>query len=305
MSRLPRFLRSNTTTVYHVVSRTALDGLPIKDEDKDCMLDIIRNYSKLFFVDIMGFCIMGNHLHLVCRVYPENLVTDQEVQQRYQEYYGEDKYVSERDIDCFRKKWTSLSEFVKLVKQEFSRYYNKRHRRKGFFWGERFKSVIVEQGHTLVNLLAYVDLNPVRAGIVKRPEDYRWCSLGYHMQTNNRDELLCTDFGLQEWNEYAPGEILRKYREFVYESGAVDAGKGVTLDKKLLEKERKRGYKISRAERFRYRSRYFTDSGIIGSKEFVGEVFHQIKDLLNSKGERRFTPIGGVEGVYSMKKLLE
>jgi len=287
------------------VSRTALDGYPIKDEDKDYMVDIIRKFSKLFFVDILGFCVMGNHLHLVCRVYPEDSVTDREVQQHYKEYYGEDKYVSERDIDYFRKIWTSLSEFVKLVKQEFSRYYNKKYRRKGFFWGERFKSMIVEQGHTLVNLLAYVDLNPVRAGIVKRPEDYRWCSLGYHLQKKNPDELLCTDFGMQEWNESAPEEILRKYREFVYETGAVDAGKGVTLDKRLVEKERKKKYKISRAERFRHRSRYFTDAGIIGSKEFVGDVFHQIKDLLNSKNERRFTPIGGIEGIYSMKKLQE
>ena len=48
-------------------------------------------------------------------------------------------------------------------------------------WGERFKSLIVEDGLTLVNLLAYVDLNAVRAGIVKRPEEYRWCSLDYHV----------------------------------------------------------------------------------------------------------------------------
>ena len=79
----------------------------------------------------------------------------------------------------------------------------------------------------------------------------------------------------------------------------------VALDKKLLEKERKKGYKISPAERFRYRSRYFTDSGIIGTKEFVSEVFDQIKYLLDSKDERKFTPVGGVQGVYSMKKLLE
>ena len=57
-------------------------------------------------------------------------------------------------------------------------------------WGERFKSLIVEDGLTLVNLLAYVDLNAVRAGIVKRPEEYRWCSLGYHVQSGNRDDLL-------------------------------------------------------------------------------------------------------------------
>jgi hypothetical protein len=51
------------------------------------------------------------------------------------------------------------------------------------------------------------------------------------------------------------------------------------------------------------RTRYFTDAGIIGSKEFVGEVFDQVKHLLRSKDERRVTPVGGVEGVYSMKRL--
>jgi len=70
-----------------------------------------------------------------------------------------------------------------------------------------------------------------------------------------------------------------------------------------VEKERKRKYKISRVERFRYRSRYFTDAGIIGSKGFVQDVFDQIKHLLSSKDERKFTPIGGLEGVYSMKRL--
>jgi len=56
MSRLPRFLRKDRTTVYHVVSRTALDGLPMKAEEKDYMLELIRKFSKLFFVDILGFC---------------------------------------------------------------------------------------------------------------------------------------------------------------------------------------------------------------------------------------------------------
>jgi hypothetical protein len=74
------------------------------------------------------------------------------------------------------------------------RYYNKRHHRRGYFWGDRFKSVIVDKGETLVNCLAYIDLNPLRAGIVDRPEDYRWNSLGYHLQTQNKDQFLSTDF---------------------------------------------------------------------------------------------------------------
>jgi REP element-mobilizing transposase RayT len=303
MSRLPRFLRKDKTTVYHVVSRTALDGLPMKADEKDYMLELIRTFSKLFFVDILGFCIMGNHLHLVCRVYPEDEVSDEEVKRRYKEYYGEDRFISANDIEYYRKRWTSLSELVKDIKQGFSKYYNHKHNRKGFFWGDRFKSLIVEEGHTLVNLLAYVDLNPIRAGIVKRPEDYRWSSLGYHIQTGNKDDLLSLDFGLRDWEEDDPSEIVRKYREFVYETGALDAEKGTSIDQKIVERERKRKYKVSRTERFLYRTRYFTDAGIIGSKEFVGEVFNQVKHMLRSKNERRFTPVGGVGGVYSMKKL--
>ena len=70
-----------------------------------------------------------------------------------------------------------------------SDFYNKRHHRRGTLWGERFKSVMVENSETLINCLAYIDLNPVRAAIVERPQDYRWCSLGYHIQTGNRENF--------------------------------------------------------------------------------------------------------------------
>jgi hypothetical protein len=81
-------------------------------------------------------------------------------------------------------------------------YYNQRHNRRGTLWGERFKSVIVENGESLINCLAYIDLNPLRAGIVSRPEDYRWNSLGYHVQTGNNDNFLSLDF-----LDFGPSEI--------------------------------------------------------------------------------------------------
>jgi hypothetical protein len=236
-------------------------------------------------------------------MHPEDEVSDEEVIKRYKEYYGDDKYLAKEQVDEVRKRLCSLSAYVKDIKQGFTRYYNKKYNRRGYFWGDRFKSMIVEDGRTLVNLLAYVDLNPIRAGIVKRPEEYKWCSLGYHVQTRNKGDLLSVDFGMKEWNEHSPKEIVRKYREFVYETGAVDVGKGAVIDQKIVDKERKRKFNISRVERFRYRTRYFTDAGIIGSKEFVSEVFDQVKHLLQSKDERKFTSVGGIKGVYSMKRL--
>jgi len=77
--------------------------------------------------------------------------------------------------------------------------------------------VIVDNGETLINCLAYIDLNPVRAGIIKKPEAYRWCSLGYHLQRKNENEFLSLDFGLKEFSVEGKTERLRYYRKFVYE----------------------------------------------------------------------------------------
>ena len=192
---------------------------------------------------------------------------------------------------------------MKEIKQGFSRYFNKKYNRRGTLWGERFKSLIVEDGLTLVNLLAYVDLNAVRAGIVKRPEEYRWCSLGYHIQSGNKDNLLSVDFGMKEWNVFDEKEIVRKYREFVYETGAIDKGKGAVISKKIVEEERKKGFRLKKTEIFRYRCRYFTDAGVLGSKRFLQEVFSQMKDLVGWKRKRQFVPVIGELGLYSLKRL--
>ncbi len=130
--------------------------------------------------------------------------------------------------------------------------------------GERFKSVIVEKGETLINCLAYFDLNAVRAGIVKQPEAYRWCSIGYHVLTGNRNGLLSLDFGLVEFG-VEDALRLKKYREYLYHAGAVKKRGKAKISKKALEKATSNEFQLNRIRRLRYRARYFTDSGIIGS----------------------------------------
>ena len=303
MPRIARFVRSDMPTVYHVISRTALDGFPMGTDERDYLLGIIKRLSRFYFVDVLGFCIMSNHFHLVVRVYPAEHFSDDVVRDRLEKWFPEGRVFGDQTVEKFRERWSSLAQFVKDIKLGFTRYYNNRHSREGYFWGGRFKSMIVQNGYSLVNLLAYVDLNPIRAGIVKRPEEYRWCSLGYHVQTGNRDGLLCMDFGMKEWGEREPDQIMRTYRQFVYETGAVDTGKGKPMDPKIVNKERKKNFELKRFELFCYRTRYFSDAGILGSKEFVREVFDQVKHLLKSKDERRFTSLAGAEGVYSMKRL--
>ena len=304
MPRVARLVATGEKTVYHVISRTALPGFPLQDVEKDYFVDIIKKKSRLYFTEIIGYAIMGNHFHLLVRMLPETEFTDKDIEKRFKEYYGDDYDILPGEISIYRKKWEKLSEFMKDVKQEFSRFYNKRHHRRGFFWGERFKSVIVQDGFTLVNCLAYIDLNPVRAKLVERPEEYRWSSIGYHVQTNNMDQFLSLDFGMKDFGVRSD-KRLREYRRDLYEKGGEDKGRKIKIDEKIVEKERKRDFQLSETDRFLYRTRYFTDSGVIGSKEFVSRNYKRFQHVFRSKHEKKPKAVKGIDGMYSLKRLAE
>lgn len=308
MPRTTRLIINDETAVYHVMSRTALDGFPLGDIEKDFMLDLIGRYSKLYLVEILGFCLMGNHFHILVRMFPEHKFSDEDIQKRYENFYGDERVFAAGWIPSLREKWSSLSEFIREIKVGFTRYYNKRHHRHGYFWGDRFKSVIVENGETLINCLAYIDLNPLRAGLVERPEEYRWNSLGYHIQTGNKDDFLSLDFGLIEFGLIDAQERLKRYRRYVYEAGALNRSEkrqAKVINNDTLKNERKKNYEISRIDRFRYRTRYFTDSGIIGTKEFVSCNYQRFKSVFMSKREKIPRPVVGLDGIYSLKRLAE
>ena len=294
MARMPRFLLTHRQTTYHVISRTALDGYPLGDQEKSLLLGIMQNLSAVYFCQVLGFCLMGNHFHLLVTMLPENEITDQEVQASFQQRYGDEYTLMPGQIPFYRQKWTSLSEYVKEIKQTFTRVYNKKRGRKGTFWAERFKSLIVEKGETLINCLAYIDLNPIRANLVDKPEDYRWSSLGYRFRSHRKDPFLSWNLGLEEYNVDSSKERLRLYREFVYARGGIDTGKGKVLEGVPLPEC---------VERFIQRTRFFTEAGIIGSREFVRQGFEHFRDLIQPKRERRPHKIQGLEQTYSLKRL--
>ena len=295
MARIARMIVKGEPVVYHVMSRTALDGYVLGDVEKEYLFQVIKKLSSVYFAEVLGLCLMSNHWHLAVRVHPGKSYSDEEIKRRFQLYYGQNtkRDLTKGQIPSYRAKWENLSEYVKDIKQQFSRFYNKRHNRKGFFWAERFKSLIVENGESLINCLAYIDLNPVRAGLVEKPEEYRWSSLGYHLQTNNKDNLLSMDFGLNEFGVKSAEQRLAHYRAYVHEKGGLTQGKEST------------SLPVDQKDRFRCRSRYFIDSGVIGSKEFVSRIYQQFKDIFNSTNEKQPRPIAGLARVYSLKRLLE
>ena len=120
----------------------------------------------------------------------------------------------------------------------------------------------------------------------------------YQRRIGNADGFLSTDFGLKEFSIKVEKERIRRYRRYVYEAGAVNrSGKpqAAVIDEKIIAKERKNNFKVSRIDRFINRTRYFSDSGIIGSKEFVSCHYQKFKHLFQSKHPKKPKSIKGLE----------
>jgi putative transposase len=141
-----------------------------------------------------------------------------------------------------------------------------------------------------------------------------FCLMGNHFHILVRVIPESTDFGLREFNPPADKchksikERIRRYRRYVYEAGSLNQsakGSVKAIEDKVIEKERSKEFELSKTDRFRYRTRYFTDSGIIGSKEFISTNYQRFKNLFKSKHEKKPKPVKGLDGIYSLKRLSE
>ena len=180
---------------FHVVNRIYDRKYLLDTVGKDLLLKLVRAYEDVCGVEVLTFCIMDNHFHLLVRVphRPEGFdVSLEVVVARLERALGEESAkLMHRNLEFWRttkneaaiESWRqqqvarmfSLSEFMKAVQLRFSRWYNRRAGRKGTLWEGRYTSVIVEEEErALRTMAAYMDLNPVRAGMVADPADYLW-----------------------------------------------------------------------------------------------------------------------------------
>ena len=118
MPRIARMIIKGEPAVYHVMSRTALDGYVIGDVEKEYLLKLIKKLSSIYFAEVIGFCLMGNHFHLLVRMHPGDENSDEEIKRRFKIMYGDEseRKLADGQIPSLRLKWASLSEYVKDIK---------------------------------------------------------------------------------------------------------------------------------------------------------------------------------------------
>ncbi|MFZ2492118.1 MAG: transposase [Thermoanaerobaculia bacterium] len=166
--------------LYHVTSR-GNERRPIfrSDRDRLTFLDFLGQVARRFGWSITAWVLMSNHFHLVIQTPQPN-----------------------------------LSRGMHWLNGAYAGRFNKRHKRWGHLFGGRFKSFLIEKEAYFTEVLRYVVLNPVRAGMVARPEDYRWSSYRATAGLERAPEWLDLDAAL---GPFAPDPSVARtwYREFV------------------------------------------------------------------------------------------
>ena len=197
---------------YHVSTRCVDQTYLLhKDELKKIALKVIEKAKKKYDFYCFGFTIMDNHVHMIIQT-PDN---------------------------------DNISIIMQVINKNIATLGNQVLNRSGHFWGARFHSTLIESEEQLFNTLVYLNLNPVKAGLVYDPKDWIWSS--YNTYVNNPSQDNITDLppffteakSIQETQEYYKNLVLERRKEiiinFLFEQGFIPEDTIVASKEKVLQ----------------------------------------------------------------------
>jgi len=313
---------------YHITSRVVDRRYVFDDAEKERVRKMMRAVEGFTGCEIRTYAILSNHWHILLYVPDRQEITDAELGRRLRLLYdstvvenvmghlarlresGQVEAAEALKLQYTRRMYR-LSEFGKMFKQRVSYSYNRRHGRKGTLWEERFGSVLMGGAGVLRATAAYIDLNAVRAGLVKDPKDYRYCGYGEAVGGSSvarvgLEQVMREGDAVPDW-----GLAASKYRELLYlvgeargqaETGtAVRPGFSYDAVQAVLDQKGR----LSLGEVLRCRVRYFTDGAILGSREFVEEAFSRHRRHFGAKRQGGARSMEGAEwgDMYTVRQL--
>jgi putative transposase len=168
---------------YHIVDRgVERRKIFADDSDSKLFLEIIRRLFPRYKVAIHCFCLMPNHYHLLVKT-----------------------------------PLGKLQKFMQELKCTYSRSFNRRHHRVGPLFQGRYSAILVEQDMHAIDIVRYIHLNPVKAKMAEKPEDYRWSSAGVYAGKRKPDTYLHTRWVLGLFKGEREGERMEALRRFTME----------------------------------------------------------------------------------------
>jgi putative transposase len=225
MPRLPRIYLKDA--LYFITCRAEHNESIYKDEgDYTMFLELLKKYQEQYGIKIFSFCLVPEHFHLLIELEKE-LSTDTAVQNNTQE----------------------ISDFMRDLNNNYTKYFNGRYERKGHLFRERYKAAFIEKNPYLMKMTAYIHLNPERLGLIQDAKDYPYSSYQYYLYND-----LAEQKGMG-YMKAAIDEALKLLGNVNY----ADFVRGVSReDGEYIHKKLQRG-------------------GILGSDEFVKRVKTEVE----------------------------
>jgi REP element-mobilizing transposase RayT len=305
---------------------------------KEKFRELLAKQCTFSQIELVTFCIMGNHAHLLVRLdraerNPLEDASDSAFLDHLELIYSPE--IVQRvgwQLECFRSsglekeanelrarylaRMRDIPSFMRELKQRFTQWHNARAKRKGPLWEDRYKSVLVEDSETAVRTMAaYIDLNPVRAGMVSDPKDYRWSGYGEAVAGG-----ACARAGLTRLVKAEVGEdpgtvtwaqVQAIYRCWLYEEGKAVFDENGRVIRRGFSPEtadmvinRQQGA-LARPVLVKMRLRHFTEGLAIGSRAFIEAVFAARRDAFPARRIDGARKMKGVRwgGLVSMRDL--
>jgi REP element-mobilizing transposase RayT len=164
---------------YHVTSRGNERKAVFKSlRDREKFLTYLESATERYGAVIHVYCLMDTHYHL---------------------------FIETPSV--------KLSKIMQHINGAYTTYFNRKRGRSGHLFQGRYKAILVEADEYAMELSRYVHLNPVRAGIVKTPEAYKWSSFRYYISNGKAPRWLKRDFILSYFDG-KPTSAMKKYRDF-------------------------------------------------------------------------------------------
>ena len=168
--------------LYHVTSRgDRQETIYEDDEDRYMFLNVLGAVIARYSWRCHAYCLMGNHYHLMIETPKAN-----------------------------------LTKGMRQLNGVFTQWSNRRHKRSGHLFQGRYKAIHIERDSYFLELARYIVLNPVRAGMVKHPQHWKWSSFGATAGVSPTPEWLTTEEVLVQFGKRR-AEARRKYQAFVAE----------------------------------------------------------------------------------------
>ena len=267
---------------YHVMNRYGgrIDEYPFTDVVKERGQNIVIEYCSYYLLELISMCWMDNHYHIVLYVPSEKeLPSLEEIVKRHNNFYkdkpGKHIRLEDKDIcEQVRDNMANISLFMKAFQQKFTFFINRLQNRRGKFWADRFSSTILEGSEALWNVVKYIELNPVRAGITNTSADYRFCTWGWYKGSGKHlfyDNFIkhmqkaLGDFAADWTDEQLLNEFTGELTRVIESERGVS---GEELEKSIESAKKGESMPL----RFLRKTRHWTDGGIIGTKTFVVET---------------------------------